>query len=105
MSGNKIKADKRKKEFDPSKKYENKWAYRKNNINKRHIENPNVYEEDTPKGTAFSAIRLPRKGRKTAWKRFRKSFPYITVTRSGGKRINEQKLREFHNRQASKKTS
>ena len=102
MSGNKIKKAKRKVEFDPSKRYENKWVYRRNNIEKRHIENPNVYEGEIPRGASFYSIRLPKKCRKTAWKRFKKNFPYVKVTKSGGKLFNEQKFKEFYERTRNK---
>lgn len=41
---------------------------------KRHVENPNTYGEKFP-ACRFTAIRKPRKCRKTAWKRFYKCFP------------------------------
>lgn len=71
------------------------YSYDRNLI-RRHIENPNVYEGEKPLiGGGTRQVRLPKKKRKTAWKRFKKNFPYIEVTRSGGKRFNEEKFKKF----------
>ena len=50
--------------------YENKGLYRKNMPQKRHRENPNLYEGEVFNGGG--TLRQPRKCRKTAWKRFNK---------------------------------
>ena len=104
MSGKKIRADKRQKELHPTvtqtitnhdgtehtysyKKfvhYENRGLYRKNRVEKRHVENPNIYEGEKPvPNPGTRNIRLPRKCRKTAWKRFQKAFPYVKVGKNG----------------------
>lgn len=103
MSGKKIKKDIRNKELHPTRvieydgpdgekisyiapvnvQYENKGLYRKNHVRKRHVENPNIYEGDEPLRCGTRNIRLPKKKRKTAWKRFHKAFPYIKVTKRG----------------------
>ena len=104
MSGKKIRNDKRQKELHPTKEhkfydaegnvqtfvstvfvnYENRGLYRKNRVEKRHVENPNIYEGEKPvPNPATRNIRLPRKCRKTAWKRFQKAFPYVKVHKNG----------------------
>lgn len=103
MSGRKIKQDKRNKELHPTTtikgvdwegnpytfeapknvRYENKGLYRKNRVQKRHVENPNIYKGEEPIQTAVRNIRIPRKCRKTAWKRFQKAFPYVKVDKKG----------------------
>lgn len=78
-SGKFIKQDIRKKELAANRFYENKGAYRKNNIEKRHVENPTIYKGEEPLKCALRNIRVPKKCRKTAWKRFEKAFPNIKV--------------------------
>lgn len=99
ISGKAIRQDKRQKKFHPtltytvvdkegnehtytSKRYvnyENKGMYRKNSVEKRHVENPNIYEGEEPLKCATRNIRVPSRKRKTAMKRFKKAFPYIEV--------------------------
>lgn len=104
MSGKKIKKDLREKELRPTMtyditdrdgnkttyttkrfvKYENRGLYDKNRVQKRHVENPNIYEGEKPlPNPGTRNIRLPRKCRKTAWKRFKKAFPYVKVDKKG----------------------
>lgn len=99
MSGKAIRKDKRDKELRPTKIYidsdgnshiqpvcirhENQGLYNHNRLQKRHVENPNIYEGDKPLICGINNIRIPRKGRKTAWKRFHKAFPYIKVNKKG----------------------
>lgn len=102
MSGKKIKKDKRAKELKESKwqsytltdshgqertftkymRHENEGLYRKNNVKKRHVENPNIYEGEEPMKCALRNIRVPSKKRKTAMKRFKKAFPHIKVDKN-----------------------
>lgn len=103
ISGKAIKKDKRNKALHPAKEfnffddngniitktvpvyvqYENKGLYRKNRVQKRHVENPTVYEGEEPLRCGIRNIRVPRKCRKTAWKRFYKAFPYVTFNSKG----------------------
>jgi len=104
MSGKKIRNIKRQQELHPTKEikcygpngevqsyttkvfvdYENRGLYRRNRIEKRHVENPNIYEGEKPvPNPGTRNIRLPRKCRKTAWKRFQKAFPYVKVDKKG----------------------
>lgn len=109
MSGKKIRKDMRKKQIHPTEtktytdydgnvhvvevpihvKYPNRGLYRRNldTVKVRKDNQIMDYESqgDKPIGS-FYAARLPRKKRKTAWKRFNKLFPNIKVGR-GGKKV------------------
>ena len=82
MSGRKIRESKRQAEINHVF-YPNRGLYRRNDPEKRHVENPNIYEGDKPLRCGINTIRLPKKKRKTAWKRFHKAFPYVKVTKKG----------------------
>jgi hypothetical protein len=104
MSGKKIRQDLRSKELHPTKtetftddngvihtytypihvRYENKGLYDRNRVQKRHVENPNIYKGEKPvPNPGIRNIRIPKKHRKNAWKRFKKAFPYAEVTKGG----------------------
>lgn len=107
-SGRKIRQEKRQAELHPSithimpdgqvfvqKKYihyENKGLYNSNKPQKRHIENPNIYEGEPILRCGIRNIRVPRKARKTAWKRFAKAFPYVKINKQGRKVFLPDKL-------------
>jgi hypothetical protein len=79
-------------------KHRKDYSYNKNSPQKRHVENPNVYEGEFPViGGGVKQIRLPKKKRRTAWKRFKKNFPYIEITKAGGKEFNHEKYLKFLN--------
>lgn len=63
--------------------WDNKGLYRKNRVEKRHTENPTIYDGEEPIRQAVRNIRPPKKKRKTAWKRFKKAFPYVEVSKTG----------------------
>lgn len=64
-------------------KWENKGLYDKNRVEKRHTENPTIYDGEEPIRQAVRNIRPPKKKRKTAWKRFKRAFPYVEVSETG----------------------
>lgn len=64
-------------------KWENKGLYDKNRVTKRHTENPTIYDGEEPIRQAVRNIRPPKKKRKSAWKRFKKAFPYVEVSETG----------------------
>jgi hypothetical protein len=106
ISGKRIRQIERQKRIKEEGKPDEWTVYNKNIIHgQKKRDNPNLLDGDTPVYSKISDIRLPKKGRKTAWKRFKKSFPFIQVTKSGGKRLNEQKLKEFYDSSRSKKKS
>jgi hypothetical protein len=74
-------------------KWENKGLYDRNRVAKRHTENPNIYDGEQPIRQAVRNIRPPKKSRKTAWKRFKKAFPYVEVDNTG--RVIYTPLREI----------
>ena len=97
MSGKKIRQNKRKAELHPTAKitvdgveyehritvnYENRGIYNRNKPQARHVENPNIYKDESPILCGISNIRVPRKCRKTAIKRFKKAFPYIEINKN-----------------------
>ncbi len=79
--------------YKPKWDYPNRGIYRKNSPQKRHVENPNLYAGENPLRPGVRNIRIPKKKRKTAWKRFKKHFPYIEITETGKKIYNP--LREI----------
>lgn len=104
ISGKKIRQAERQKRLKEEGRPNISSTYFKNKVHgQKRRDNPNLLTDDNPVGASIRNIRVPKKGRKTAWKRFEKNFPYITVTKSGGRKFNEQKLKEFHDKQRSKK--
>lgn len=89
VSGRVIRNIERQKRLQEGEKERNYQRYLEKFGNKkrgkRHVENPNIYEgEEKPKhGCGYFGIRLPKKKRKTAWKRFKKNFPYVKPTKHG----------------------